>query len=200
MTATSAARDAANRDEFFDAAQDAVGVRPSCSGRRRGRTVVRRRDIPISIPIADRFDRRHRWVQPNSRSARRAEAAMSHRHRLRAPDRAVPARRSSRARRASRVLVGGRALSRRCGARDATGWRGAHLRRPRGHRDHRRRGRAGIGPLQPRSHPPFRARQNQPSKTSFSNAGHRETRRPRPQPRASSESELMSSWVACACS
>ena len=30
MTATSAARDAANRDEFFDAAEAVVGVRPSC--------------------------------------------------------------------------------------------------------------------------------------------------------------------------
>ena len=32
MTATSAARDAANRDEFFDAAEDVVGVRPELLG------------------------------------------------------------------------------------------------------------------------------------------------------------------------
>ena len=38
MTATSAARDAANRDEFFDAAFDAVGVRPELlSGLEEGR-------------------------------------------------------------------------------------------------------------------------------------------------------------------
>lgn len=38
MTATSAARDAANRDDFFDAAEDAVGVRPELlSGAEEGR-------------------------------------------------------------------------------------------------------------------------------------------------------------------
>ena len=72
MTATSAARDAANRDEFFDAAEAVVGVRPELLSRRRGGpAVVRRRHRrarPGRGPVPgrrhrrrlDRVRRRHR--------------------------------------------------------------------------------------------------------------------------------------------
>ena len=147
-TATSAARDATNRDEFFTAAHDALGVTPELlSGRGRGGAVVprchRRPRRARALPR-----RRHRWwlhrVRARHRRAGRSRVA---RHRVRAHHRAVPAVRSACARGA---VERGRG---RC----ATSWPTCRVwsrARPTratlvglaGNRHHRRRDRARASP------------------------------------------------------
>ena len=72
MTATSAARDAANRDEFFAAAEAAVGVRPELLSGRRGGPRCRSSAPPPSStrPTARSSSSTSAAAPPSSRSAR----------------------------------------------------------------------------------------------------------------------------------
>ena len=99
MTATSAARDAANRDDFFAAAEAVVGVRPELlDGRRRGAPVLRRGDRRAGPGRRAVPGGRHRRgldrVRPRTGPRRPLEPpAWFHRRGLRALHREVPARR-----------------------------------------------------------------------------------------------------------
>ncbi len=95
MTATSAARDAANRDEFFAAAAGIVGVRPELlPGRGGGAAVVcggHRRACPGVGAVAGR--RHRRWLHRadrGSRSRRRAPGRVLARRGLRTDHRTIP--------------------------------------------------------------------------------------------------------------
>ena len=92
-TATSASRDATNRDDFFDPAEQLLGVRPELlSGRGRGRASSSSARPPGSTePGAVPRGRRRRRLDRVHRRHRRARRADLGRHRLRAPHRAVPA-------------------------------------------------------------------------------------------------------------
>ena len=120
-TATSAARDAANRDAVLPRRHRGARLRSGAPHRRRGgAAVVPRRDRRARRCPAPLPRRRHRWRVDRVRARHpRAGGAALGRHRLRARHRAVAALRSARTRGALERGVGGARPPRRGRARDA---------------------------------------------------------------------------------
>ena len=146
-TATSAARDATNRDEFFTAAHDALGVTPELlSGEEEAALsflgATADLDAPAPYLVVDIGGGSTEFVLGTDAPVGSGVA----RHGVRAHHRAVPALRSARARGAVERGRGRARPRRRRAARDPRRCRRGDARRSRRHRHDRRRDRARASP------------------------------------------------------
>ena len=164
MTATSAARDAGNRDEFFGAAEQIVGTRPELlSGDEEGRLASRRHRRARSgrRPVPGG---RHRWrIDRVRRRHRPSPRRVSHRRRMRAAHREVPppTRRPPRScrRRHRRGVPQGSTTC--CGSCRPPTRRSTFVGLA-GTVTTVGRGRDGAGRVRPRPHPPLRLTRPRP--------------------------------------
>ena len=119
--ATSAARDAANRDEFFTAAHDAIGVEPELlSGFDEGKLCPRCHRRPRSRRRPLSHVRYRWWVHGVRARHRRSRGGDVARHRLCATHREVRRARPATARGTRCVFVDHRGPPRRCRSPDAS--------------------------------------------------------------------------------